>query len=190
MKKLMMMLGIIAVAATTQAATWICSNPYGLNAYDQPGSEGQLYSGTVYLMNESTVSQAAFISAVLGASDYSAAFAAQVGGAFSSMNIDDGATEFDSAKYEAGTSQSFYVVALDTANNGVYVSELTDPIGVSSVGDNVAEFYHDAAYANGAFANTQKTFAGAGWYTAVPEPTSGLLMLVGLAGLALRRRRA
>jgi hypothetical protein len=27
-------------------------------------------------------------------------------------------------------------------------------------------------------------------WTAVPEPTSGLLMLVGLAGLALRRRRA
>ena len=34
------------------------------------------------------------------------------------------------------------------------------------------------------------TVSGAGWYTAVPEPTSGLLMLVGLAGLALRRRRA
>ena len=29
-----------------------------------------------------------------------------------------------------------------------------------------------------------------GSWTAVPEPTSGLLMLVGLAGLALRRRRA
>ena len=27
-------------------------------------------------------------------------------------------------------------------------------------------------------------------YTAVPEPTSGLLMLLGIAGLALRRRRA
>jgi len=27
-------------------------------------------------------------------------------------------------------------------------------------------------------------------WTDVPEPTSGLLMLVGLAGLALRRRRA
>ena len=32
-------------------------------------------------------------------------------------------------------------------------------------------------------------FSQGGW-TAVPEPTSGLLMLVGLAGLALRRKRA
>ena len=32
--------------------------------------------------------------------------------------------------------------------------------------------------------------AGAWTATAVPEPTSGLLMLLGMAGLALRRRRA
>ena len=35
-------------------------------------------------------------------------------------------------------------------------------------------------------------FGSAGWYTteAVPEPTSGLLMLLGMAGLALKRKRA
>ena len=37
--------------------------------------------------------------------------------------------------------------------------------------------------------STQGT-AGSGTFTAVPEPTSGLLMLLGMAGLALRRRRA
>ena len=37
---------------------------------------------------------------------------------------------------------------------------------------------------------TDQGVLGSGTFTAVPEPTSGLLMLVGLAGLALRRRRA
>ena len=38
--------------------------------------------------------------------------------------------------------------------------------------------------------NSANGYAGGAWYTAVPEPTSGLLMLLGMAGLALKRKRA
>ena len=37
--------------------------------------------------------------------------------------------------------------------------------------------------------STQGT-AGSGTFTAVPEPTSGLMLLLGVAGLALKRKRA
>ena len=40
------------------------------------------------------------------------------------------------------------------------------------------------------FGVTAASFTNSGTIASVPEPTSGLLMLVGLAGLALRRRRA
>jgi hypothetical protein len=189
MKKIMIAAAIVCAAVMAQAASYSWSNPYGLNGYNSPGDEGPFYSGTAYLMNAVEVSQTAFISAVLGAGDkYADAFATQVGSAFHSADIDAGAT-FTSDVYASGSDQSFYVVVLDTANNGVYVSEVVSTI-VAVTGSSPLEFEHTAAYENSAFADTQKTFAGAGWYTAVPEPTSGLLMLVGLAGLALRRRRA
>ena len=39
--------------------------------------------------------------------------------------------------------------------------------------------------------NASAGYKGAGWYTqSVPEPTSGLLLLLGMAGLALKRKQA
>ena len=70
-----------------------------------------------------------------------------------------------------GTSYDFYF----TAKDGDYLYTSTTVAGI-------------AAHAT----QTKNVgFTGGSWTTtAVPEPTSGLLMLVGLAGLALRRRRA
>jgi hypothetical protein len=40
------------------------------------------------------------------------------------------------------------------------------------------------------FGNMQSATQNASNWAAVPEPTSGLLMLLGVAGLALKRKRA
>ena len=190
MKKLIVTTIAFAIGIAAHAATYNWANTYGmLDAYNASGTD---FTGTVYLMNNATMSQTDFVAAVLGGADYSAAFDTAVGGAFkSAANADVNAgLVFDSSTYAAETVQNFYMVALDTANNGVYVSELSGDITVADIGTLDVKFSHDAAYEGVVFGSDVKSFSGAGWYTAVPEPTSGLLMLVGLAGLALRRRRA
>ena len=86
----------------------------------------------------------------------------------------------------AGTSYNFAYLVFDTSANKYFASatmtraayDPTDPVYSETT---AAEF--DA---------TSYTTAGlsGGWATPAPEPTSGILMLVGLGALALRRRKA
>jgi hypothetical protein len=88
-------------------------------------------------------------------------------------------------------SQEAYVVLFDSANN-MFISDSTskiiDELAGSSYGFNEAQT-GDIWANNGDASNG---YQGAGWYSAaaVPEPTSGLLLLLGMAGLALRRKQA
>jgi hypothetical protein len=85
---------------------------------------------------------------------------------------DSGITDLASYK---GEGKYFY---LETGTSGTtsYMSG-TDPIAV-------AKMVSATSVGNGGATWTEATIA------AVPEPTSGLLLLLGVAGLALKRKRA
>ncbi|MBQ3289143.1 MAG: PEP-CTERM sorting domain-containing protein [Kiritimatiellae bacterium] len=91
----------------------------------------------------------------------------------STANMSNGAvpnTTFSNDDLAAGTAYTFYYTMEDDAGNTFKSSE-------------------KSARAQ-ATATVPLGFGSGGEWTVAPEPTSGLLMLLGMAGLALRRRRA
>lgn len=86
--------------------------------------------------------------------------------------------------FTPGETYSFYLLVFDagtaTAAKNFYISDIADVAFKNSGVAGSASFDLSATA-------TATTWAAT---SAVPEPTSGLLVLLGMAGLALRRRRA
>ena len=90
---------------------------------------------------------------------------------------------------EAGTpSITAFEVVFNTAKDSVYVTKSDTFTGAKDPQESIIAFTPTTSRFNRDAAGTA-SFGSAGWY-AIPEPTSGLLLLIGVAGLALRRRRA
>lgn len=96
--------------------------------------------------------------------------------------------------YGASGTASIASISKDSANVYFVIVSGDSATTYNYVDANVASYVYDGVETpSGKFtisaadliAGTQGSFAGS-----IPEPTSGLLMLVGLAGLALRRKRA
>lgn len=92
-----------------------------------------------------------------------------------------------SGTQDNGTTASYYAVIYDAAT----VAAAKNYIVSDNVSVTVAAAGGNAQLPFGAMTATTSAnkFLNSSWQS-VPEPTSGLLMLLGMAGLALRRRRA
>ena len=185
MKKVLMAVAIVCAAAFAQASTikWKCANGIADGT-----EEGATSATMVYLINAATLSQTDIYDAVLGGATLDEAVAGKY---LSSATPRDGVVAQKSFDSTLSGSTSLYMVCFDGDMNALYFSEQMKKT-VADVGDTLFGFSANSSIeAAMADMSTFDTSVG-GWVStaAVPEPTSGLLMLLGMAGLALRRRRS
>jgi hypothetical protein len=89
-------------------------------------------------------------------------------------------------------AETTFNVAATAGNSYDFYFKITTTSGgneVTFTSANVQAAAMDVGTSAIAFGNQKSATQASGAWAAVPEPTSGLLMLLGVAGLALRRRR-
>ena len=184
MKKLIVMAGVALGVLASQAAT-VAWNSGTIN-----GSDGNKVGkdDIVAILWESTSSTA--FSSLTGADLYNAYKTDAVDTLVTGATVKRGAsTALGAANlttgtaYDSGTTVYAALLYVETANDN-YISNFAQATA-SSAKVTTADL---TKYEGGSFGGTPNGPAISGW-TSVPEPTSGLLLLVGGAMLALRRRR-
>ena len=182
MKKLMIAAALVCSAAVTQAAS-----VYWGGAVATPDGDGYLATGTQAAL---LYSSEAFTTAATSLSSWAKEATSDNGGSIVATYT---LTEYDARSASAfsstytvdGSVDGYYaVLVLNDAGDKAsyyYVGEITGTDGASSPKDLLI---------NPSW-NPGGGYLTSGGYTVnVPEPTSGLLLLLGIAGLALKRKRA
>ena len=183
MKKLMIALAVVAMGVAANAASYTWSTTGRL--YDGADTPEKITSGTAYLLFASALTQSDLVTAF--AADAATAASTVSAKAVSTGTIGSNARIADTAFTSDVTSdQTAYFVVFNGDNMYVSITADAEYMAVGESGITFASISTSSKVLNDVAAG----YAGAGWYGAVPEPTSGLLMLLGMAGLALRRRRA
>ena len=189
MKKLMIAIAAVAIGVAANAAnvTWNLAN---VAAEGSATTEGYV---AYFLMAADTSGAAS--AKLWSVADAKAAAASKDASAFTSHSLaaakglsDEG--DVRSAKvttyassWVSPESGNFYAIVFNAES-------IADATHYMVVGGAEADGTFKLSFGTATANMTASLNASSGTWAAVPEPTSGLLMLLGVAGLALRRRRA
>ena len=181
MKKLIIALAAITLGVAANAATVGWSLATGASTYGN-------YAYQFFVIGQNGADSIATITALLDAGTSTDTYAFGSGLTSATAGAGTVAAGASGKSLDAGTYTSFFVLfdsdAPSVGDKYVVVS------GAANLTKTISATTATVTFASG---NANSIVSNAdNWksYGAVPEPTSGLLMLLGVAGLALRRRRA
>ena len=202
MKKLMFMIAAVAMAASLQAA----SMQWGIDKTAFKLSDGNsLPNGvTVYLLNADASDYATFTAGLADGSITSANVASKAA-SYTGLLMDTKATKSSANTTSTGMGKNYAYIAPQTISvddlDAHYYTVLTfDPTasdGSYLLSGKVAAKGYEGSDSSGGQSASFGSSDFSSWSTpasptpgGIPEPTSGLLLVLGGAMLALRRRRA
>lgn len=193
MKKIMLVVAIVCAAMMTQAASmkWTALNVKSDNTGSANANNYVMYTflGSASAGSAATLAKVTTISAITSMLGSDGDVAKALGYSLSSGTVKNGlgnvSTAYADDAWNDTTSQSTFAVVFNAATAADATEFLVVPAGGTATAVTFTDKDNLKSVAFGSQASNLNWTA-----IAVPEPTSGLLMLIGMAGLALRRRRA
>ena len=187
MKKLMIAAAIVCAAAMSQAATaqWKGNNLYA------PGSTTDKGAGYIGYFVESSAYDLATAQSDLTKGDYSKVLAAATAGssyAFNNSGVVTKSAEFGNYGNEETVTGYLLIFNAGDIKDATYAYLSAEASGATGdLGQTASINFNKLNGENTSAPFNPDSRVQGNWY-AIPEPTSGLLLLLGVAGLALRRR--